>query len=168
MRDRFRHSQHVLRAGVVLLFGFVAFLALRWLALPSDFGVYGFYRAGALDDVKAHPIAYAGRAACEQCHGGTYDLPGAGTGAVPPEADPVKDNRHFAIRCEACHGPLASHVGDPSLPVDAVGGDQLCLGCHAQLAGRPSTQPQIVAADHSGTDPCVSCHRPHRPRPDGQ
>ncbi len=168
MRDRFRHSQHVLRVGAVLLLGFVAFLVLRSVALPSDFGVYGFYRAGALDDAKARPIAYAGRAACEPCHGGTYDLPGAQTGAVPAEADPVKDNRHFVLRCETCHGPLASHVGNPSAPVATVGGNQLCLGCHAQLAGRPDTQPQILRVDHSGDDACVDCHRPHRPRPDGQ
>jgi hypothetical protein len=170
MRGRFRHSQHVLRAGVVLLLGFVAFLVLRWVMIPSDFGVYGFYRAGALDDVKAQPIAYAGRAACEDCHAGTYDRPGGTTnalqGAKPAEADPVKDNRHFVLRCEACHGPLAFHVADQSKPVAKVGVDGLCLSCHAQLSGRPDTQPQVLKSDHSGNDPCLSCHRPHRPKSD--
>ena len=32
------------------------------------FGRYGFFRAGALDDLRARPLHYAGHAACEDCH----------------------------------------------------------------------------------------------------
>ena len=61
------------------------------LLVPSDFGVYGFYRAGALNDVKARPIAYAGRAACEECHAApttrpTTQKPREGRGRGPDQA----------------------------------------------------------------------------------
>lgn len=169
MRGRFRHIDHVLRVAAVFVFGIVAFLVLRWVLIPSDFGVYGFYRAGALNDIKARPIAYAGRAACEECHAGTYDPPDTDAAAVEAfKVDRVKDNKHFILRCEACHGPLSAHAEDPEKTVSKVGVDRLCLGCHLQLTGRPASQPQVVPGDHGDNDRCTSCHKPHRPKTDDQ
>lgn len=174
MRGRFRHAEHVLRVAALFAFGFIAFAVVRSFLVPSDFGVLGFYRAGALDDIKARPIAYTGRAACEECHAGIYD---PADDAPPPEGGerilatgwPVEkeaDNKHYILSCDSCHGPLAAHAEDPEKPVPEVGKDKLCLTCHLEVTGRPKEQPQVLPGDHGENDPCVSCHRPHRPRTD--
>jgi cytochrome c553 len=41
---------------------------------------------------------------------------------------------------------------------------QLCTLCHEKMAGRPEAQPQIVVADHAGTQQCTACHKPHSPK----
>jgi predicted CXXCH cytochrome family protein len=177
MGDRFQHARHVLRVGAVLGVGLVAFLVARWALIPSDFGVLGYYRAGALTDARARPIAYAGRAACMECHNGAYDPPEPEAGAparktaLTTPLDPVRDNKHFKLNCEACHGPLQKHVADEdkALPVPKVGSDALCLGCHRRLDGRPKTQPQVLPATHKKSgdekkDACVACHKPHWPK----
>lgn len=175
MGDRFQHARHVFRVGVVLGVGFLAFLIARSAAIPSDFGVLGYYRAGALDDNRAYPIVYAGRTACMECHDGTYDPPEpedeapGKTAVVKAALDPAKDNRHFGVNCEACHGPLKTHVDDQEKEVPKVASDALCLGCHRTLDGRPKFQPQIVPADHKRDaeqkkDGCVGCHKPHWPK----
>jgi hypothetical protein len=157
----------------------VAFLIARSALIPSDFGVLGYYRAGALNDVMALPIAYAGRTACMECHDGAYDPPErddeapARKPAVAAALDPVKDNKHFKLNCEACHGPLQKHVDDQEKAVPKVASDGLCLGCHRALVGRPKTQPQVVPADHKKTgdekkDACVACHKPHWPKTPGE
>ena len=174
--DRFRHARHVLRMGIVLGVGLVVFLIARAAAIPSDFGVLGYYRTGALDDNRALPIVHAGRTACLECHDGTYDPPEpdgespARKLAVTTPLDPVKDNKHFKLNCEACHGPLQKHVADEDkeLPVPKVASDGLCLGCHSKVAGRPKFQPQVMPAAHKndvGQDDggCVGCHKPHWP-----
>jgi hypothetical protein len=177
MGDRFQHARHVIRAAAVLAVGLTGFLIARSALIPSDFGVLGYYRAGALDDVKALPIVHAGRAACVECHDGTYDPPepeAESPGrklAVKVPLDPARDNKHFTLNCEACHGPLQKHVADEDkeMAVPKVGTDALCLGCHRTLAGRPKAQPQVVPADHKKSgdakkDACVACHTPHWPK----
>jgi hypothetical protein len=177
MRDRFRHHQHVFRVGAVLGVGLVAFLIARAAAIPSDFGVLGFYRAGALDDIRALPLVHAGRTACLECHDGTYDPPeseneaSAKALATMVPLDPARDNKHFRLNCEACHGPLQKHVADDDkeLPVPKVASARLCLNCHGKVSGRPKFQPQVVPAAHANdvgqmTDGCVGCHKPHWPK----
>jgi len=183
MQGRFRHATHVLRVAALFLVGIGAFLIARWVLIPADFGTLGFYRAGALDDVRARPIAYAGSASCDSCHVGKYwsDFDDAEATFM---ADPKHDNKHSALSCEACHGPLAFHVVEKKkeeaaaeagedvegegTPVSQVASDDLCLGCHRKITARPEAQPQVVVGEHEDgtTDECVSCHRPHRPRTD--
>jgi hypothetical protein len=175
MRSRFPHATHVVRVAAVFLAGIILFLIARSALVPEDFGVLGFYRAGAIDDVRAKPIGHAGTAACVGCHVGKYESE-FGDPEHPP-ADLVADNRHSVLPCEGCHGPLAFHAADQKLkeekkdggtgrPVPEVAGDKLCLGCHRQITGRPATQPQVIPVDHGAKDACISCHRPHRPRTD--
>jgi hypothetical protein len=175
MGERFRHARHLLRVGAVLGLGLVAFVIAQSALVPSDFGLYGYYRAGALNDIRAVPIVYAGRTACLECHDGVYDPPepddDASSGKRPAKIvlDPLKDNRHSSLGCEACHGPLKKHVDDTEKDVPKVAADGLCLGCHRSLNGRPKSQPQIVPADHKKADlrtkdGCVSCHKPHWPK----
>ena len=71
MGDRFRHLQHVFRVGVVLGVGLVAFLIARAAAIPSDFGVLGFYRA-----VRSTTTA--------RCRSSTRGAPAAWTATTAP------------------------------------------------------------------------------------
>jgi hypothetical protein len=163
--------------AIVFLAGIIVLLIARAALTPDDFGTLGFYRAGAIDDARLRPIAYAGRAACEECHGGTY-LSDADDAEAVAAADPKGDNGHALLNCEACHGPLYFHQvakekadrgeeeSGPLKPVPMVTADTLCLSCHQEVAGRPAFQPQVVVGDHGAKDPCDSCHRPHRPRTD--
>lgn len=182
MRDRFRHASHVVRVAMVFLAGTVVFLIARAALIPSDFGVYGFYRAGAIDDARDLPIKHAGQAACEKCHSGTY-WSDADNAQDVFKANPTLDNRHSSMRCESCHGPLGFHAehelaqeaADAAgtelpetevTPVPLVAGDKLCLPCHLEITGRPPFQPVVLVGDHGDNDACDSCHRPHRPRTD--
>jgi Cytochrome c7 and related cytochrome c len=151
MGDRFRDFEHVLRAGALFAGGLAVFLVIRWALVPADFGVYGFYRAGALADSQALPIRYAGQTQCLDCHADV--------------AETRKDSRHANINCEACHGPLARHAsGNFDLKPKALNPRLLCLQCHTQAAGKPGGFPQIVAAEHAPEGACTTCHTPHRPK----
>jgi cytochrome c554/c'-like protein len=147
----FGHREHLVRVAGLFLAGIVVFVALQALLIPEGFGRYGHYRAGALDDARARPIAYAGRAACLECHADA--------------ADAAKGSGHSAVHCEACHGPLAAHAGDPTAhaakrPDPAV----LCVRCHQQNVARPEGFPQKDRAEHAGDEPCTTCHVAHHPR----
>ena len=95
----FGHKGHLVRVAGLFVAGVLAFLVLQAFLVPKGFGVYGHYRAGALEENRARPVAFAGRAACVECHS---DVPEA-----------MKGGRHAAIRCEACHGPLAASRRGP-------------------------------------------------------
>jgi len=138
-----------LMAGLFVA-GVLVFLVLQALLVPKGFGVYGHYRAGALEENRARPVAFAGRAACVECHS---DVPEA-----------MKGGRHEKIHCEACHGPLAAHAGDPA-EKKAVRPDSkvLCARCHAASVARPASFPQVEVADHAGEEACTTCHTAHNP-----
>lgn len=167
-----RHTTHVVRVALLFLAGMTVFLIARRAFVPADFGTLGYYRAGALDDARAQQIVHAGAKACEECHAGTYDPDEApparkvDAATLLAATDQGKDNKHSMLRCESCHEPMAFHIDDTDKAIPKVGGDKLCLGCHRQITGRPTMQPQVVPRDHGGNDSCISCHRPHRPRTD--
>jgi uncharacterized CHY-type Zn-finger protein len=131
--------------------GFAVFMVVRWFLIPSDFGVYGFYRAGALVDARAVPVVYAGEAVCLDCH--------SDVGELRAQA------RHEIVRCEACHGPLKAHADDSTVKPRALNPRLICLTCHTAGTGQPETFPQI-GSDHADEGPCTQCHKPHRPRTD--
>jgi hypothetical protein len=146
---RFRDVEHLARLAGLFLAAAALFLVLRAALVPDDFGVYGHYRAGALDDNRARPIAYAGERACVECHSDTGDIKRAGA--------------HAPVACEACHGALARHAaGEEEKPPRP--GPNVCLVCHGKTTGRPAWMKQIVPADHAGEEKCATCHQPHTPR----
>ncbi len=108
-------------------------------------------RSRTASDNRSQALAHAGRAACLDCHADA--------------ADAAKGGPHEHVRCEACHGPLASHAAEP-LEHKAQKPDSrvLCARCHEANVARPARFPQVEAADHSGGEACASCHRPHDPR----
>ena len=146
-----RHYAHVVRVLGLFAAGFTVFLIVRYFLIPADFGVYGFYRAGALDDVKAQAPLHAGEAVCLDCH--------------PDVGELRKAARHAKVRCESCHGPLAKHAsGDVDAKPPALNPRLLCLRCHTSQPGLPEGFPRIVPADHMGDGPCTACHTPHQPK----
>jgi predicted CXXCH cytochrome family protein len=150
MGDLFGHRGHLVRVAALFAAGLLVFFILRVLFVPEGFGVYGHFRAGAIEENRVRPVAFAGRAACVECHS---DVPEA-----------MKGGRHAAIRCEACHGPLAGHAGDPA-EKKAVRPDSkvLCARCHAANVARPTGFPQVEPAEHSAGEACTTCHAAHKP-----
>jgi uncharacterized CHY-type Zn-finger protein len=153
MSNRFGHYEHLVRVGALFAVGLAVFIGGRWMLIPPDFGVLGFYRAGALEDVKAQPLVYAGQQLCLDCHTDVREV--------------RQQARHAGVACEACHGPLAKHAsGDFEVRPRALNPRLLCGQCHTATPGRRPGFPQVVPADHAGDVPCTDCHKPHNPRID--
>jgi hypothetical protein len=146
---RFRDAEHLARLAGLFLAAGALFVVLRAALVPDDFGIYGHYRAGALADNAARPVAFAGEPVCVECHSDAGEIKRAGA--------------HAPVSCEACHGPLARHAADETSAPPRPGTTN-CLGCHANVAGRPTWMKQIVARDHAGDAGCTTCHQPHTPR----
>ena len=154
MAHRFSDIEHLLRLAAIFIAGLVLFVAARAVLVPDDFGVFGHYRAGAIEDNRQRPLVHAGAEACGECHD---DVVGSRTGGG-----------HESIRCEACHGPLARHATEPSdqapeLPDAAT----VCLRCHLPAMAKPEAFPQVDPAEHAGNEPCDACHAAHAPRLEG-
>ncbi len=151
MAHDFRDFEHLLRLVVIFVAGLLLFVVVRWMLVPDDFGVYGHFRAGSLDDNRQRPLVHGGAAACGECHD---DVVASRSGGG-----------HESIRCEACHGPLAAHAAEPSdqapeLPDAAT----VCLRCHLPAMAKPATSPQVDPAEHADNEPCDTCHIAHAPR----
>jgi Cytochrome c554 and c-prime len=151
MKDFLRSTAHLSRVVLLLAIGLIAFLLVRRAIIPAEFGKWGHYRPGTLDDVRARQIKFAGREACEACHADQFEAKSKG--------------KHANVGCEACHGALARHAEDPAavvpqLPDTAV----LCARCHEANSAKPKGFPQVIAAEHSSGLPCNTCHKPHNPK----
>ncbi|MBI4906443.1 MAG: hypothetical protein HY820_22630 [Acidobacteria bacterium] len=150
MKDTFREASHLVRLVVVLAVAIVAFLGLRGAVVPKDFGQYGHYRPGALEDSRAKPIVFAGQQDCVVCH--------------EDQAKARDSGRHARITCEACHGPQAKHVEDPSNKPKLPQVSAICTNCHEKDVAKPKWLPQQVTKDHANGMECNSCHKPHAPK----
>lgn len=150
MPRSFKDYEHVLRMAGLFVTGIVVFLIVRWVMVPSDFGVYGFYRAGALHDNTLRPMVYAGQSTCAECH--TEIL------------DQRKGTRHEKVNCESCHGPLATHASGDVINPGKPDPKTVCAPCHVKMDGRPAFQPQVDVKEHSGDALCIDCHKPHSPK----
>jgi hypothetical protein len=151
VKTRFKDIEHLLRLAGLFAAGAFLFVLVRATLVPDDFGVYGHYRAGALDDGRARPIAYAGQAACSDCHEDVVTMRAA--------------SGHAKVACEGCHGALARHVEAPDehKPV-RPDGREICARCHAANTGKPRWYRTVVVQDHAGEEKCITCHQPHAPR----
>lgn len=153
MKQTMRDAGHLIRPLVIFAAGTLLFVAVRQVIIPKDFGLYGHFRPGAMDDNRKHPIRFAGQEVCAGCH------------------DEVvakrKTGKHAGVACEACHGPQAKHANaddpkaaKPALPDTAV----LCARCHEANVAKPKGFPQVVSKTHSGGSPCNACHQAHAPK----
>ena len=149
-----KEAAHLVRLAVILIAGVVVFAFARQAIVPAGFGELGHYRPGALADARATPLTYAGRDACAACHDEALLK--------------LKASKHGGISCEACHGPQMQHTQDPSAHKPVLPDTtQLCARCHEAVAARPKWMPQVVSKEHSGGEPCKSCHQPHSPKVGG-
>ncbi len=150
MQRFLKDREHLFRMAGLFLIGLILFLVVQLLLVPKDFYKFGHFRAGALADNAARPVAFAGRQACESCH--------------PDVVAARKGSRHGMIGCEACHGALAKHADDPgSLKPTRPDGRTLCLVCHREDVAKPKSFKQVNPQEHMGGEACISCHKPHHP-----
>ncbi len=152
MKAPFKDFEHLIRLAGLFGLGVLCFAGARAQFVPADFGKYGHYRASAITEAAAKPMAYAGRARCTECH--------------EDEVNEAAPSKHKQIACETCHGALLKHADDPAIDVGKIEAQPLCLRCHAANTGKPSHQPTVIAKEHSDEDSCVPCHQPHDPRMD--
>jgi Cytochrome c554 and c-prime len=151
MKDFLRNTEHLLRVVVLLGLGVVAFLVIRHMVVPPNFGEYGHFRPAALDEIRARPVKFAGHQTCEACHSDQAEMKSKGS--------------HAKVACEACHGALAAHAEDPGSVVPKLPDTKiLCARCHEANQGKPKSFPQVATADHSNGLACNTCHKPHNPR----
>ena len=151
MKRRASDYVHLVRMAGLFVVGITAFVVLRWLMVPADFGLLGHYRAGALKDNMARPIVFAGQAVCVECH--------------TDEAAERAKGRHAHVSCESCHGALAAHAGNPD-GVKPVRPDprKTCIICHTASISKPKSFPQVVPAEHAPEGSCATCHVVHNPK----
>ena len=148
---KFKDVEHLFRLAAIFAFGILTFAIARAQLVPDDFGRLGHYRAGAIDEIRARPIAHAGQKACAECHSDVVEV------RLP--------SRHKAVSCETCHGPLAKHAaGDDTFTFTKLDAQPLCVRCHAAKTGKPERYPRVDVKEHAGDELCVSCHKPHDPR----
>jgi hypothetical protein len=145
-----KDAGHLFRFAGLFVLAFLVFWGIRGFVVPKTFGQYGHYRGSAITDIAAKQMKFAGHQACEECH---TDI-----------AETKAHGSHAHVNCEACHGPLANHAGDPTSvvpqkPDSAV----LCAKCHTASAAKPKGFPQVNPEEHSGGMPCATCHNPHSP-----
>ena len=151
MKSRTPDHVHLVRMAGLFAVGITAFVVLRWLMVPADFGVYGHYRAGAVaDNMKRQPV-FAGQAACLECHADVAEVRAKG--------------RHVHVACESCHGALGAHAADPggAKPV-RPDSRKTCISCHSANISKPKSFPQVVPEDHAPEGSCAGCHVVHNPK----
>lgn len=150
MKKKFQDGEHLARLAVLFAAGTLAFLIVRAVLVPPGFGELGHFRTGAITDAQTRTPAYAGRAACAECHA--------------EEAALLARESHAAVGCESCHGALGAHVGDPdAVTPEALEVVALCARCHAENQARPPKQPQVDIETHSEGNACTECHDGHAP-----
>jgi hypothetical protein len=150
MRGWLEDKEHLARMAGLFVVGITVFFVLQQVLVPAGFGRYGHYRPGALDDNRARPVKFAGRAACEECHSDVVEA--------------RKGGKHERVGCEACHWALASHAAAPTdVKPKLPDGRTVCLKCHLANVARPAKFPQVQVPEHSKSGACTECHKPHSP-----
>jgi hypothetical protein len=133
---------------VLLTIGIVcAYFSARYFLVPPSFGQYGHYRANALQEIASRQPYWAGRRACDSCHG-----------AIVQKLDKAE---HKGLSCETCHGQSLAHVENPEVKLPKMSYGQ-CVRCHQASSSRPKWLHQINVRNHY-TGLCSECHAPHQP-----
>ena len=151
MKPRSGEYTHLIRMAGLFAVGIAAFLLLRWMLVPADFGLWGHYRAGAVKDNMERPVKFAGQALCVECHTDVAELRAKG--------------KHARVACESCHGALGAHAKDsngvkPKRPDPR----KTCIICHTASISKPKSFPQVVPAEHAPEGSCAECHVVHNPK----
>jgi uncharacterized CHY-type Zn-finger protein len=145
----FKDAGHLFRFAGLFVLAFLIFLVVRHYVVPKSFGQYGHYRGAAIGEIAQRPVKFAGHETCESCHTDVVEKKTTG--------------KHAHVNCEACHGALAQHAGDPSIKPTLPDTAVLCARCHTASAAKPKSFPQVDPAEHSQGMSCETCHQPHSP-----
>jgi len=167
--------QQIKRLIIVFTIFIVLFLIIQQVLKPSSFGVFGHYRANAIQENTVRELHYAGSAKCSKCHDDIHFDKSLGF--------------HAKLKCEVCHGPGLKHA----LYADKYKGKDLpdslilykpdnrkdCAVCHQKNAARikilfdtvdNSMIKQVNTMKHNLVDKntkeelkCIECHNPHQP-----
>lgn len=146
----------VVRLVLLTIVIVAVYLTARSLLTPPSFGALGWYRADALEDLRdlrAHPVVFAGKKACDECHSEVVQKLGK--------------FEHKTLSCDSCHGIanhtiLKAHAENPDVKIDK----QIhtpCLRCHEANPARPKWLKQIDIKKHYTGQRCTECHVPHQP-----
>jgi len=141
--------RHVVRLVSILVAVLALALVAKWLFTPESFYKFGHFRADSVAEIAALEPVYQTPSYCKTCHAERHAQWSA--------------SNHKSVICETCHGPAKGHPQNGKLPIPADS-KKLCTLCHEATAGRPSTQPQIVVAEHGAGQQCVACHNAHSPK----
>jgi hypothetical protein len=150
--DRFKDREHLFRLGGLSIAGVLVFLVVQALLVPKGFGVYGHFRAGALDDNRARKISFAGRTTCEACHS---DVVGAQGG------------KHAGIGCEACHSHSPATPRRTRLP-ETRAPDARCARSATRPTWRNRGLPRWTPEPRRAALPHLPSGAPARRRPEAK
>lgn len=157
-----KHALHIIGVVIsVLIVAIIGFMVKAQL-VPESFGIYGAYRAEAIDEEAHRTVRHGTSASCFGCH--------------PYEATSHLEGDHKTISCEFCHGTYADHVAKGkktgTLPVKkGTEITTLCLRCHnTEIKARSTIVIKTVGMpDHLSnqnvkvTHICNQCHYVHAP-----
>lgn len=161
--------RHIFRLMLLLAaFALIGYAAKRGFTTKS-FYEYGHYRGDSVAQIASEKPKYRGVGYCAPCHS---EKTAEWSKGIHNRSDLGK-----VVECEVCHGPAGEREPRGMFVVSTSGPEhpanlkmsvptdtrKLCTLCHERLAGRPRQQPQIVVADHAGTQQCTFCHNPHSP-----
>jgi hypothetical protein len=153
---------HIIRIVIILVVALILGVAAKAAFVPDDFGKYGHYRAGAIEDEMNREVRHQTNESCLACHPYIKKIHLAGV--------------HKTVSCEFCHGPLAAHAKDgkkfADMPVKR--GEEirtLCLRCHNKIIrARPKESIKMVAMPQHLEEKkvrtehvCNQCHHVHDP-----
>lgn len=129
----------------------LGYFVVRPALIPDSYGLYGRYRAAAVEELRHPEIRHVGNAACRECHDDKVETHAVG--------------RHERVSCESCHRAGAAHVEswgeEPPFVPAAENIRQFCGVCHHERIARPTGFPQVDITEHMDGLSCVECHDPH-------
>ena len=74
MRRLFQMPPQVFRIVLLAVGIVVCYSIARYFLTPATFGEYGWYRGAALVELATRDPVYAGKKACEECHGEEFQM----------------------------------------------------------------------------------------------
>jgi hypothetical protein len=138
----------IVRLILLTLFIVGSYLVARSFLTPNSFGLLGWYRADALEELASRPISFAGKKACDECHS--------------DHMQKLTKGDHKTLSCESCHGAAQGHVENPDVELQKLSFSH-CVRCHEASSSRPKWLKQITPKEHYSGQRCVECHAPHEP-----